>query len=185
MYFRRPPWDTGQSPPELLEFIRQNPPGRAVDLGCGTGTNLITLAKAGWTVTGVEFAIKAVAAARKKLHAAGISAEVRMGDVSRLETVQGSADHRYNLVLDIGCFHGLPLASREAYCANLPRILAPGGTYLIYAHWKLEDTPLRHIGITQSDLEAFQTALTLEDRQDSLDRWERRACWMRFRNHPE
>lgn len=30
-YFRRPPWDTRVSPPELLEFIAAHPPGRALD----------------------------------------------------------------------------------------------------------------------------------------------------------
>ena len=53
-YFQRPPWDSGISPPELMEFIRSSQPGRALDLGCGTGTNIITLAKNGWQVTGVE-----------------------------------------------------------------------------------------------------------------------------------
>ena len=56
LYFHRPPWDTGMSPPELMEFIETHEPGRAIDIGCGTGTNVITLAKAGWQVTGVEFA---------------------------------------------------------------------------------------------------------------------------------
>ena len=43
-YFRDPPWDTNISPPELLDFINRHPPGRVLDLGCGTGTNVITLA---------------------------------------------------------------------------------------------------------------------------------------------
>ena len=59
-YFRKPPWDSGISPPELLEFIRTRPAGKAIDLGCGTGTNVITLAKAGWQVTGVDFALRAI-----------------------------------------------------------------------------------------------------------------------------
>src|SRR5689334_21905005 len=42
-YFRNPPWDSGISPPELLEFIQTHPAGKAIDLGCGTGTNVITL----------------------------------------------------------------------------------------------------------------------------------------------
>ena len=51
-YFGQPPWDTGVSPPELLDFIQNHKPGRAIDIGCGTGTNVITLANAGWNVTG-------------------------------------------------------------------------------------------------------------------------------------
>ena len=54
--FTRPPWDTGVSPPELYDFIENHEPGRAIDIGCGTGTNVITLAQAGWQVTGVDFA---------------------------------------------------------------------------------------------------------------------------------
>ena len=31
-YFRKPPWDSGISPPELLEFIQTHPAGKAIDL---------------------------------------------------------------------------------------------------------------------------------------------------------
>jgi len=55
-YFRRPPWDRGISPPELFDFISKHPAGRAIDLGCGTATNVITLAQNGWQVTGIDFA---------------------------------------------------------------------------------------------------------------------------------
>ena len=66
MYFRRPPWDSGQTPPELLEYLKTRTPGRAIDLGCGTGTNIITLASLGWNVTGVDFVPAAVEQARRK-----------------------------------------------------------------------------------------------------------------------
>ena len=54
------PWDTNITPPEVKEFIAAAPPGKALDLGCGTGTNAITLAQHGWQATGVDFAPKAI-----------------------------------------------------------------------------------------------------------------------------
>lgn len=54
-YWRRQtPWDTDITPPEVMEFIETVTPGRALDLGCGTGTNAITLANHGWDVIRVD-----------------------------------------------------------------------------------------------------------------------------------
>ena len=52
IYLRQPPWDTGVSPPEVIEVIEGGviTPGRAIDLGFGTGTNAIYLARHGFTV---------------------------------------------------------------------------------------------------------------------------------------
>lgn len=176
LYLGRPPWDTGISPPELLEFIRLHPPGCALDLGCGTGTNLLTLAKSGWQVTGVDFAPRAMHEARRKFRRAGVEGLVRQGDVTRLETVRGL----YDLVLDIGCYHGLLEAGRAAYRQNLVQILAPGGYYLLYARWKTNTGD--PFGITQADFEALNLLLFMEERQDSQDRFGRLATWIRFRS---
>lgn len=176
LYLQRPPWDTGISPPELTSFIQHHPPGRAIDLGCGTGTNLVTLAKAGWQVTGVDFVPKAVLQARRKLQKAGFDGGVvRLGDVARLDTVQGA----YDLVFDIGCYHGLAESARVEYRKNLNMILDPGGWYLLYAHWKPEDNQ-NGVGITVDDLSGLEQILVLERREDSLDRWNRKATWMLF-----
>ena len=175
LYVRRPPWDTGISPPELTSFIQQHLPGRAIDLGCGTGTNLVTLAKAGWQVTGVDFVPKAVLQARRKLKKAGFRGDARLGDVARLETVQGA----YDLVFDIGCYHGLAESARVEYRKNLDLILVPGGWYLLYAHWKVDETG-HGVGITTADASGLEQILELERREDSLDRWNRKATWMLF-----
>ena len=97
-YFRQPPWDTGISPPELLEFINTNRPGRAIDIGCGTGTNVITLAKAGWQVTGVDFAPRAIKLAKQKLKRVGAQAELSVNDATRLRGITGP----FELALDLG-----------------------------------------------------------------------------------
>ena len=48
------PWDSGISPPELVEWV-EGPtamaPGRALDIGCGTGTNCAYMLDHGWTLT--------------------------------------------------------------------------------------------------------------------------------------
>ncbi|MCJ7511394.1 MAG: methyltransferase domain-containing protein, partial [Anaerolineales bacterium] len=60
------PWDTGVSPPELLAYLHRHPPGRALDLGCGTGTNTLALAERGWEVTAIDFSSGALRVARRR-----------------------------------------------------------------------------------------------------------------------
>jgi len=158
---RRPQWDTGISPPELIRFIQTHPSGRALDLGCGTGTNVITLAKAGWQATGVDFASSAISKARRKARQSGITADFRVGDVTRLHFPAQSFD----LILDMGCFHGLEPDGRAVYAQNIQTWLAPGGTFLLYA---VMSQPGHPIGITDDDLTLF-SALTLTQRADGMN----------------
>jgi SAM-dependent methyltransferase len=67
LYLGCPPWDTGVSPPELNAFLSEKEPGRALDAGCGTGTNLLTMAQNGWEVIGVDIAWLSVLRARREL----------------------------------------------------------------------------------------------------------------------
>ena len=128
---RRPPWDTGVTPPELERFVATHPPGRAIDLGCGTGTNAFYLARHDWTAVGVDFAGRAIAKARRRARDAGVVARCTfyVGDVTRLDFLTGPLD----LALDIGCLHSLPVAQRAAYAAGVARLVRAGGTYLLYA----------------------------------------------------
>ncbi|MCS7220002.1 MAG: methyltransferase domain-containing protein [Anaerolineae bacterium] len=131
MYLGRPPWDTNITPPEVIEVIEGGvvPSGRAVDLGCGTGTNAIYLARHGFEVIGVDSAILAIVRARRKARRAGVRARFHLGLVTRLDFLPWRAD----FALDIGCLHGLWPADRPAYAAALARAVRPGGHYLLYA----------------------------------------------------
>ena len=126
---RRPPWDTGVTPPELERFVASHPPGRALDLGCGTGTNVVYLARHGWTAVGVDYAGRAIARARRRARAAGVRCELYVADVTRLDFLEPPFD----LALDIGCLHSLAVGDRSRYAAGLARLVRPGGTYLLYA----------------------------------------------------
>jgi SAM-dependent methyltransferase len=128
----RAPWDSGVSPPELMSFIENHPPGRAIDLGCGTGTNVLTLAQNGWEVTGVDFSPLAIRRTRRKMARSGYGAELRVQDVTDLTDLKGPFD----FALDLGCFHGLSPAGQSQYIDQIKRLIRPGGTYMLYTFLK-------------------------------------------------
>jgi SAM-dependent methyltransferase len=174
LYLSKPPWDSGVSPPELLDFIQAHPPGNAIDLGCGTGTNVLTLAQAGWQVTGVDFIPKAIRAARKKAKQAGIKADLRQADATDLKEIQGPFD----LALDMGCFHGLG-DNKAKYISELDRVLAPGGYWLMYGFYKSD--PLQPgTGLIEADLELIPSSMSRIWRQNGFDSGERTSAWFLY-----
>ncbi len=177
-YFGQPPWDTGVSPPELLEFIEAHQPGRAIDIGCGTGTNVVTLAQAGWKVTGVDFAPRAIKLARRKVANAGVRAELSIGDATRLEGLRGPFDFAF----DLGCFHSIPQASRDRYLEQLDRILAPGGFWLMYGFLRL-DGARAGPGLGEAEIGRISARMTLLSRRDGFDEHgAKSSTWFLFQN---
>jgi len=176
-YFRRPPWDTGITPPEVVAFIRSHSPGRALDLGCGTGTNVITLAQSGWQVTGVDFAWRAIDIARQKARVAGVNVELLVGDVTDLETIKPA----FNFILDIGCFHALPSNGRAAYLHNIERLLAARGSFLLYAFIRTDPQDTGR-GLSDTDIINLSRHLKLIERQDGYDRGKRASAWLHMQN---
>lgn len=127
------PWDSGVPPPELVAVV-EGPghlqPTNALDLGCGTGTNTVYMAKHGWNATGVDFVPRAIAMARRKAAAAGVSPRLVVGDVTRLpETLH---DGGFGLLLDLGCFHSIPDERRDAYVRGVSKAATSGATMLLF-----------------------------------------------------
>lgn len=172
-YLQRPPWDTGISPPELIAFIQTHPAGRAVDLGCGTGTNAITLAKHGWEVVGVDYIRRAIRTARQNARQARVDIKFLLEDVTHLEELDGNFD----LVLDIGCFHNLPQDGKTRYMKQLQRLLAPSGAYLVYGF--IQQTG-KNTGVSEADILQMSRIRKLHWRQDGFDQGERPSAWFLF-----
>jgi SAM-dependent methyltransferase len=170
-YLWRPPWDSGIVPPEVELFIQENPPGRALDLGCGSGTSSLALARAGWTVAGVDFARPAILTAMQKARTAGLSIKFLAADVNSLPHFIFTVP--YNLVLDIGCFHGLSPSGKVAYLNQLDRLVTPGGTWLLYGFFKSDESP--GPGLIPADQESIR--LELIKRQNGVDRKARPSAW--------
>ena len=175
-YFGKAPWDTGITPPELYDFIASHPAGRALDIGCGTDTNVITLANAGWQATGFDFAPRAIQIAKRKLKKAGIQANVFTDDATQMNKVHG----QFDLALDMGCFHGIE--NKTGYLTQLTRILAPSGFWLMYGFFK-SDPLLPTPGLAPSDIDMISAqGLTLLSRTDGFDKRERSSSWFLYQN---
>ncbi len=127
--FTRPDWDTALTPPEVVALIENHRSrGRALDLGCGTGTHSIYLAQHGFEVVGVDFSPKAIELARDKARQAGVQVDFRLSDVTHLDFLQKP----FNLILDVGCFHGLDQAGRLRYAEHASRLTQPGSKFLLH-----------------------------------------------------
>jgi SAM-dependent methyltransferase len=177
----RTPWDTHVTPPELVQTVagpNRLPPGRALDLGCGTGTNVIYLALHGWNAVGVDYVDQAVRQARKKAAAVGARASFFSGDVTRLEEIKGLGGS-FDLAVDIGCLHSLKPADRQSYANGLVERLRPNATYLLYA-WAPRSGNKQGNGISSAQIEAiFSPHLQLSKERHGEERG-RPSSWYWF-----
>ncbi|OLT30752.1 methyltransferase type 12 [Actinomadura sp. CNU-125] len=159
----KPPWDTGVTPPELVNRVEGDgapPPGRALELGCGTGTNAIYLARRGWDVVAVDLIDRAVRRARDKADAAGATVRLLCGDATRLDDLDVPGP--YDLFFDLSCYCGIPPHRRDAYAAGLARRAAPGARLLMFGYGpEAFDDPIS--GVTADELRTRFADWTLTD----------------------
>lgn len=130
---------------EAVEGPNRLPPGHALDLGCGTGRNSIYLARHSWEVTGIDMIPDALAATRRNAALAGVTVRVIEGDVTRLEVL--GIGRGYTLLVDVGCYHMVSVAKREAYAAGVTTVAAPGALLMMVGF-----TKLLRIGMTAEEL---------------------------------
>jgi len=67
--------------PLLVEVARDLPPGRALDLACGSGRNALWLAEHSWNVTAVDGSATAVEILRGHAGRLGVPIDVRVADL--------------------------------------------------------------------------------------------------------
>ncbi len=126
-------WDRDRPMSDLVGLVEgpsPPPPGRALDIGCGTGTDSIYLAQHGWDVTGVDMVPRALAIAHRKAEKAGVSPRFVEGDVTRLSDF--GVGEGYALLVDFGCFHTIPPDRRDAYVESVSKAAAAGSKFLLF-----------------------------------------------------
>jgi SAM-dependent methyltransferase len=147
------PWDRDTVPEPVVELTgTYASPGRALDLGCGTGRDAVYLAGLGWTVTAVDGVPQALDAARARARDAHVDVRWVLGDVTRLSTPE--VGDGYNLLMDRGCFHGLSADERARCASGVTAVAAPGARLLMLAfhprRWGLGPS-----GVTGEEVRGF------------------------------
>jgi SAM-dependent methyltransferase len=106
-------------------------PGRALDIGCGTGRDAIFCARRGWQVTGVDDVPLALRRARAKAASAGVRVRFEQADITRAGLDRIGTG--YDLLIDMGCLHNFAAPARPSIGELLTAAAAPGATLLMMA----------------------------------------------------
>ncbi len=137
------------------------PGGRAIDLGCGVGTEAVLLARRGFDVTGVDFSPTAVRLARRRAAADGVDVEFIVDDLTRLRHVHGTFD----LLVDIGTLNDIRGPDRDRYLDNVVPLARTGSRFVLFGF-------ARNLSVEEltARFSAMFTIETLEDRTEPLFR---------------
>lgn len=121
-----------------LDFAREHlgPPGRLVDLGCGTGRLAIEAARAGWRVTGIDLSAEMLRVTGEKAARDGLHLDRVRANLVELEFLAGGAfDAAACLFGTLGMLQGD--AARGTFLGHVRRLLRPGGTFVLHVHNRL------------------------------------------------
>jgi SAM-dependent methyltransferase len=123
------PWDSGEPDGRLVELLEAGvlPAGRALDIGCGTGTNARYLASRGYVVLGVDLSELAIERATAAPRPQAGSVQLRRLDFLVDDPPAGPFD----LVFDRGCFHVFDDAGEQRrFAERVAACLAPEGLWV-------------------------------------------------------
>jgi SAM-dependent methyltransferase len=120
-------------------------PGRALDVGCGEGADVVWLAQQGWDVTGLD--VSQVALDRAAMHARQAGASVRWvhADLVQAQLPAGAFD------LVSAQYPALLRTPRDDAERALLAAVAPGGTLLVVHHADIDPEEAKARGFDPAD----------------------------------
>jgi ubiquinone/menaquinone biosynthesis C-methylase UbiE len=140
MYRLWAPWDAVGLRKELVRLLDTGkmPPTshpRVVDLGCGTGANVVHLAQCGYRPVGVDFSTVALRKARERASDAGVADRCRFVQGDLTATTIPGVDELFDLLLDFGTLDDLDSDGRHAMAATVKRLSKPGAVFVLWCFY--------------------------------------------------
>jgi SAM-dependent methyltransferase len=125
----RPIWDADRPTSEVVRVVTTEGirPGKALELGCGTGANAVWLALQGFEVTAIDLSSSAIHQARQRAQRAGVTVRFHVGDLRRLKRPR----EPFDFFLDCGCYGAVQLEDVLGYLQALERQTARGSMGLV------------------------------------------------------
>jgi SAM-dependent methyltransferase len=120
---------SGEPNRQLVAEAGDLPPGTALDAGSGEGADAVWLARRGWWVTAVDFAVTALERGARAAANAGVGDRIEW---VRADLRSWTPPERYDLV-SAQFFHLAP-PERDVVFATLADAVAPGGRLLLVGH---------------------------------------------------
>ncbi len=112
----------------LVAQVSALPPGRALEVACGSGANAVWLANAGWQVTGVDWSSVALEKACDRAARARVRADWVQADLLEWTPPPDAFD-----LVTVLYLHLEP-GERQIVYPAVVRALAPGGRLLVIGH---------------------------------------------------
>jgi SAM-dependent methyltransferase len=123
------PYDIGPRE-ELVSLVESGrvKPCRAIDLGSGTASNVIYLARHGFDVIGIDYSPAAIELGRIRALEAGVEVKFIEDDLTNLQHVNSTFD----LLVDYGTLDDLRIPQRDLYLNNVLPLSHQGSLFLLY-----------------------------------------------------
>ena len=129
-----------------------------LDLGCGSGEELIPLIHRGANAIGIDISPELITIARRRLDEAGLSAPVHVGSAYETELSDASVD----VVFCMSLIHHLDLPRVKA---EMQRVLRPGGFIVLKEPIRFSRTYdfLRRLLPDREDISEYEHPLTRDE----------------------
>jgi SAM-dependent methyltransferase len=148
---------SGRPNPTLVELVSDLPVGRALDLGCGEGGDVIWLAQHGWQVTGIDISPTALARGAAAADRAGIPADRIQWQAHDLSTWTGEGT--YDLVA-ASFLHSPIEIPRSEILRRAAAVVGPAGHLAVVSHaamppWSQHRHDDHHFPAPEEELESL------------------------------
>lgn len=123
-----------KSMPELAAFLRKSGATRILDFSCGTGRNLIFMAREGFDAHGFDFSEYAVKICKQELRREGLRADIRLHNA---EAGLPYRSESFDAVMIVRAMYQARMETIRRWAEEVDRVTRKGGYVYLESHQNL------------------------------------------------